>query len=67
MYIECLTIMKKPNDMATYYPYSQIILTAGNYIRESISRHAYFGEWCVCDNEQTAVPTECVAISEIYY
>lgn len=53
--------------MATYFPYSQIILTAGNYIRESISRHAYFGEWCVCDKEQTAAPTECVAISEIYY
>lgn len=53
--------------MSAYFPYSHIILNICNNIRENITKHAYFGEWSVCEQTQPVVQTGVVAISEIYY
>lgn len=53
--------------MSAYFPYTHIILNICNNIRENITKHAYFGEWSVCEQTQPVVQTVVVAISEIYY
>lgn len=53
--------------MSTYFPYSHIIQSICNNIYQHINRHAYFGEWSVCDTEQPESQNCTIAISEIYY
>lgn len=53
--------------MTAYFPYSHIILSICNNICENITKHAYFGEWSVCEQAESVAPTGVVAISEIYY
>lgn len=51
--------------MTTYFSYCHIIAS----ICESITKHAYIGDWTLCDSTpavQSAV-TQPVQISEIYY
>lgn len=53
--------------MSAYFPYSHIILNICNNICGNITKHAYFGEWSVCEQTQPVSTTGVVAISEIYY
>ncbi len=54
--------------MQTYFPYSQIITSICNNIKQSISRHAYTSAWQVFDNKSEASSQSSqLAISELYY
>ena len=53
--------------MANYFPYSYIILNAYNNVKESINRHAFFGEWSVYEQKPSVSPATIVSIGEIYY
>lgn len=53
--------------MQNYFPYSQIVNLCNN-IRQSMSRHAYFGEWNVCETKQSLnLANTPMEISELYY
>ena len=58
---------KKIRAMSTYFPYSHIILNICNNISETITKHAYFGEWSVCEQTRPVPQTGLSTISEIYY
>lgn len=51
--------------MATYFPYSSVIGT--NHLFVEISRHPYFGEYCVYQIDSRSVMPAAEKISEIYY
>ncbi len=53
--------------MSVYFPYSHIILNICNNILENITKHAYFGEWDVCEQAESVAHTGVAAISDIYY
>lgn len=53
--------------MSTYFPYSHIILNICNNISVTITKHAYFGEWSVCEQIRPVPQTGLSTISEIYY
>lgn len=53
--------------MATYFPYSHIIQSLRDTIQQTISRHAYFGEWSICEQDNKENSSSSVTISELYY
>lgn len=55
--------------MLDYFPYSQIIASIRKSVRQSVSRSVYFGDWSVCENEQSEVQAQqaSASISELYY
>lgn len=53
--------------MQSYFPYSQIINFCKTF-KQSIQKHAYFGEWWVGDGSASETPqTQSLEISELYY
>lgn len=54
--------------MQTYFPYSQIISSFRNNLKQSVSRHAYTSAWQVFDGKSdSGTSSSQIAISEIYY
>ena len=53
--------------MSTYFPYSQIILTLCDSLKQSVSKHSFFGEWNVYETENHASTPDHLEISELYY
>lgn len=53
--------------MQGYFPYSYIIGLCES-IKQSVNRHAFFGEWYVNDSEaETGSMASPQTISELYY
>jgi len=53
--------------MQGYFPYSYIIGLCET-IKQTVSRHAFFGDWYVSDKEsETGSSTRLQTISELYY
>lgn len=54
--------------MSTYFPYS-FIINLSNEIKQTVSRHAYLGDWAVAESSDQRLEAAAsgIAISEIYY
>ena len=54
--------------MSTYFPYS-FIINLSNEIKQTVSRHAYLGDWAVAESAEPRLEATAsgAVISEIYY
>lgn len=53
--------------MAAYFPYSQIIGNIYTGIKETVTHHAYFGEWAVADSGMQLNVSTSSGYNETYY